>query len=61
MRFSRGAHVEQLLEGMPDIKEFQVRISFLPCIHGSTIYFVRARSDEQGFFAKYLLAFVSVF
>ena len=28
MRFSRGAHVEQLLEGMPDIKEFQVRVSF---------------------------------
>ena len=24
VRFSRGAHVEQLLEGMPDIKEFQV-------------------------------------
>ena len=29
VRFSRGAHVEQLLEGMSDIKEFQVRVSFL--------------------------------
>ena len=62
VRFSRGAHVEQLLEGMPDIKEFQVRVYFFfSCIHCSTIYFVRARSDEQGFFAKYLHAFVSVF
>ena len=63
MRFSRGAHVEQLLEGMPDIKEFQVRVSFFSffsCIYGSTIYFVRTRSDEQGFFAKHLHAFVSV-
>ena len=60
VRFSRGAHVEQLLEGIPDINGFQVRVSFFSCIHGYTMYCVRVRSDEQCFFAKYLRAFVSV-